>query len=623
MGRQLQTGIRRGDLSVSVWVWKSEVIEFSNTGEVVSGGVEAGGTLSESGLFDIVSTAVSEDVHGVDDVFLDGHGVGGNLSFESGSGVLEESEFSVHEGIEGDDLVLSESIESSGGGFSEVGDSSVGSESLSGDLIHHTGVGGGVLVSHVSEHGVLSSELGLGPVVELAHESVVLFDGPWGGITGGGGGGIEIVGVVVVDLLEESLHLSSVFVHGGKEGCRLSSETSFEGGSSGGDDLSHSGVVTCNSGNKGLSAGNNVGMPGSSLASVEFTLGDLHGSESSLELSVGSGNIGIDGSLFLSKKSQERKSVVGVFLPFGINGLLVVESLPGSESSIIESLKFSSGLVHGGSKVSISIGNGLLHSSGKSDNEGFEISGLLSLESISSGLGSGVFDFSGRELGFNSNSHESKSLNDFSLISFLLGGDVSHNVSVFAIMATEFVSLGVTEFPDFLLDDPLDLFTESIDFGLPSESSLIDGSEDTLFSSEEISSLGVSKSVHAGISSEVGSEKLGLKVCSDGLNASLNISLNVTNVGNESCALFWDSFHGPGTGTLNEPSFIVNVLDVNWVLSVGEGCHVVLNCNTLLESSVSSTGTFSPGASVSDLGDVTGLSVSKAVGDLDPLPCFT
>jgi hypothetical protein len=190
-------------------------------------------------------------------------------------------------------------------------------------------------------------------------------------------------------------------------------------------------------------------------------------------------------------------------------------------------------------------------------------------------------------------------------------------------MGSEFVSLGVTEFPDFLLDEPLNFFTEGINLSLPSETSLMDGSEDTFFSGEEISSLGVSKSVHAGISGEVGSEELGLEVSSDGLDAGLNVSLNVTDVGNESGALFWDSFHGPGAGTLNEPSFIVDVLDVNWVLSVSKGCHVVLNCNTLLESGISSTGTFSPGASVSDLGDITGLSVSKAVGDLDPLPSFT
>ena len=612
-----------GNLGVSVWVSKSEVVEFIMASEGVATSVVRAGTGSESGLLNIITTSISEDMHGVDDLLSESFNLGSNFLTECKSTVLKESPLKVSEFLELGEGVLDESLDLGASGISLILNASLRDSSLSLGSFEGGGSGSCVLISVVGKEGILSSELLSGPVVELGHEGIVLLNGPWGGGTVSGSGGIEIVGVVVVDLLEESLHLSSVFVHGGKEGCRLSSETSFEGGSSGGDDLSHSGVVTCNSGNKGLSAGNNVGMPGSSLASVEFTLGDLHGSESSLELSVGSGNIGIDGSLFLSKKSQERKSVVGVFLPFGINGLLVVESLPGSESSINESLKFSSGLVHGGSKVSISIGNGLLHSSGKSDNEGFEISGFLSLESISSGLGSGVFDFSGRELGFNSNSHESKSLNDFSLISFLLGGDVSHNVSVFAIMATEFVSLGVTEFPDFLLDDPLDLFTESIDLSLPSESSFIDGSKDTLFSGEEISSLGVSKSVHAGISSEVGSEKLGLKVCSDGLNASLNISLNVTNVGNESCALFWDSFHGPGTGTLNEPSFIVNVLDVNWVLSVGEGCHVVLNCNTLLESSVSSTGTFSPGASVSDLGDVTGLSVSKTVGDLDPLPCFT
>merc|ERR1719266_2460878 len=218
-----------------------------------------------------------------------------NFLLESGSGILEEGEFGIHVGIEGDNLILSEAVESNGVGFSEVGDPSVGSESLNGDLIHHTGVGGGVLVSHVGEHGVLSGELGLGPVVEFAHESVVLFDGPWGGITSGGGGGIEIVGVVVVDLFEESLHLSSVVGHGGLEGFPLGIEGSVEGVSSGGDDVLHTGIVGSDVIDEGLSEGSDEGREGTSLGGVEVSFLSLSGGEVSFESGVGSGNIGIDG----------------------------------------------------------------------------------------------------------------------------------------------------------------------------------------------------------------------------------------------------------------------------------------------------------------------------------------
>jgi hypothetical protein len=38
----------------------------------------------------------------------------------------------------------------------------------------------------------------------------------------------------------------------------------------------------------------------------------------------------------------------------------------------------------------------------------------------------------------------------------------------------------------------------------------------------------------------------------------------------------------------------MDVSDVNWVLSVGEGFHMGLDGDSLLESSVSGTGTSSP-----------------------------
>ena len=189
-------------------------------------------------------------------------------------------------------------------------------------------------------------------------------------------------------------------------------------------------------------------------------------------------------------------------------------------------------------------------------------------------------------------------------------------------MGTELVSLGVSEFPDFLLDDPLDLLTESVDLGLPSESGLVNSSDNSFLSFKKLSGFVFSESIHAGIGSSLLGIELGLKFKSDGIDSCLNVILAFLDLGKESNDLLWDSSHGPVTGTVNEPLLVMNVLNVDWVLSIGEGLHMGLNFNTLLVASISSASSLSPRASLSDLGDITGLSVLEAVGDLDPGPCF-
>ena len=56
------------DLSVSMWIWKSEVIKISNTSEIVSWSVERASSFSKTSLVYIVATSISEDMHGVDDI---------------------------------------------------------------------------------------------------------------------------------------------------------------------------------------------------------------------------------------------------------------------------------------------------------------------------------------------------------------------------------------------------------------------------------------------------------------------------------------------------------------------------------------------------------------------------
>ena len=310
VGVSLVTGELIRDLSVSMWVWKSEVIKSSNTSEVVSWSVEGASSLSETGLVDIVAATVSEDMHRVDDVLSDSLDLVASFSLECSSGILEGSESGIHEGIEGIDCIFGESREGSGCGISEVLNLSVRAKSLYGNLFKHGALKGGILISHVGEHGILSSELSLGPVMELGHESVVLFSRPWGSITSGSGCGIEVVGVVVVDLFEESLHLCFIFFHGGSEFGHLVVEESVEGVSSSLDDVCHLSIVGSNIVDEGLSKGTDEDFEFKSLSSVEISFFGLPCSEVSFESSVGLSNSLVDGGLFLCEESEERESVV-------------------------------------------------------------------------------------------------------------------------------------------------------------------------------------------------------------------------------------------------------------------------------------------------------------------------
>ena len=51
-----------GNLSVSVWVWKSEIIELINSGEGISSSVVRASSFSETGLLGIIATSISDDV---------------------------------------------------------------------------------------------------------------------------------------------------------------------------------------------------------------------------------------------------------------------------------------------------------------------------------------------------------------------------------------------------------------------------------------------------------------------------------------------------------------------------------------------------------------------------------
>ena len=55
-----------GNLCVSVWVWKSEIVELINSGEGVTSSVVRASSFSETGLLGIIATSVSNDVERVD-----------------------------------------------------------------------------------------------------------------------------------------------------------------------------------------------------------------------------------------------------------------------------------------------------------------------------------------------------------------------------------------------------------------------------------------------------------------------------------------------------------------------------------------------------------------------------
>ena len=69
------------DLGVSVWVSKSEVVEFINSSEGVAITVVRAGTNSEASLLNIIATSKSEDVEGVDDLLSEAFNLGSNEGF--------------------------------------------------------------------------------------------------------------------------------------------------------------------------------------------------------------------------------------------------------------------------------------------------------------------------------------------------------------------------------------------------------------------------------------------------------------------------------------------------------------------------------------------------------------
>jgi hypothetical protein len=402
------------------------------------------------------------------------------------------------------------------------------------------------------------------------------------------------VGVVVVDLFEESLHLSSVFGHGGGEFGHLVVEEGVEGVSSGGDDKFHLGIVGSDVTDEGGSEGRDESGESGSLGGVELSLLSFSLGEVGIESGVGSGNILIDGLLFGGEESEESESVVGVFLPFGVDGFLIVELLPGGESGIDEGLKSSSGGLAGGFDVKISLSDGGFEFSNSLGNCGLEEDTFVGLEVISGLLGGGVGNLSGGSLVGDSLDHDGGLFLDEGLILVLEVSDLSHDSGIFTIVSSELVSLGVSKLPDELLDAPLDLNSEGIDFSFEGESVGIDGGNNSLLSGEELGSLGVGEGVHACVGSGFMSGESGFEGLSLGINGGLDGILFAIEDIELSLVLFWNTFHGPCAGTFNEPFFVVDVSDVDWVLSVGEGFHVGFDSDSLLESSVSGTGSSSP-----------------------------
>ena len=281
-------------------------------------------------------------------------------------------------------------------------------------------------------------------------------------------------------------------------------------------------------------------------------------------------------------------------MPFGVDGFLIVELLPGGESGINEGLESSSGGLAGGFDVKISLSDGGFEFSNSLGNCGLEEDTFVGLEVISGLLSGGVGNLSGGSLVGDSLDHDGGLFLDEGLICVLLGGDLGHDSGIFTIVSSELVSLGVSELPDEFLDGPLDLNSEGIDFGLEGKSVGIDSGNNSLLSGEELGSLGVGEGVHACVGGGFVSGESGLEGSSLGINGGLDSILFAIEDIELSLVLLWDTFHGPGAGTFNEPGFVVDVSDVNWVLSVGEGFHVVLDSDSLLESSVSGTGTSSP-----------------------------
>ena len=120
-----------GNLGVSVWVSKSEVVEFIMASEGVATSVVRAGTDSESGLLNIITTSISEDMHGVDDLLSESFNLGSNFLTECNSTVPKEIKLKVSEFLELGEGVLDESLDLGASGISLILNASLRDSSLS------------------------------------------------------------------------------------------------------------------------------------------------------------------------------------------------------------------------------------------------------------------------------------------------------------------------------------------------------------------------------------------------------------------------------------------------------------------------------------------------------------
>ena len=149
--------------------------------------------------------------------------------------------------------------------------------------------------------------------------------------------------VVVVDLLKESLHLSSVLIHSSVEFGHLISHSCGERSSSLINYSLDGSIIISDETSESIPDESDISetqidlltLESSSLVTFCLTVGF----KSRIGISDGS----IDSSLLFSEKSQEVKSVVRVLLPLSVDSFLVVKLLPCGKSSIYESFQASLG----------------------------------------------------------------------------------------------------------------------------------------------------------------------------------------------------------------------------------------------------------------------------------------
>ena len=558
-------------------------------------------------------------MHGVDDL------VGEAFLLGEGGGLLGISPVSEH--FEGEGLglgvgleeVVGVSVAGLLGGVSLVLDGSgkilvllIGSLGLGGDL-------SGVLVGVSGVLGVSSGEDILHVVGKFVEEGSVLLVAVWSRDVVLGGAGGELVGVVVVHLLEGAPHLSSVGFHGILEGGLLLIESGVEGSFALGDDVGHVGVILSDGGLEGGGGGLGESSEGGSLVTSEgHTLSSLlsHGGGPS---GLDGGNSVIDGLLLGLEKSEQVVSVVGILLPLGVGALLSVLGGPGGEAAVDEGVEGvgggADGCLLGGAGVSedlLASGEGIANSLPHLGAESVE----LSLE-FSPGGSVGFVTVS--LLGGNSVLHGFQAGNDGGFVLLLEVGDGLEEFGVVAVVGTVDVALSVSEFPDELLDGPEDSGALIVDFLFPTGSGGFNTGEGTILSVCEF----LCKSLDGGVEGGNGGGESAVEGVTESLLGSLNPGLSggllFIDIVGLSLELFLNTLHGPFGGCGNESSFVVDVLDVE-VLSVGEDSVVLLNCNTLEVSGVSVSGAVAPGASVSGTLDFSVSSVSEAVRNLDPFP---